>query len=703
MGNTPSAFLQVTQGPNPGHVHPLPDMVVLGRIPTCGVVLTDPAASRQHARIIAENGGFFVEDLQSANHTYVNNQPITKVQLRDGDLIRICRLEFCFRGRPPSGYNLTPTPVPGFVTGTMLPPTRQVNATATPVSGIRAFPEVTPPSGGYPLTDEVRLTDKSDNEEIERSIFSVVEVEDQNLAKDIRAIQNQEELERMIKRIEIINDIGNRLSTILDLDDLLKSVMEQLFTVFPNAERGFVLMVDADRKKLVPKVIHRRDGKDSSEKLQISRTIVRKSMTDKQALLIQDAAEDDNFAAAVSVMKFNIRSMMCVPLICQNEVLGIISIDTTRAGKKFRDDDLKLITAIATPIATSVRNAQLVKEKEGEVAKRTTMQRFFSPALVEKILAGTVSLEGERRSGIAFFSDIVGFTSMCNRMDAEGVVRLLNAYFEQMVGILFKHDGTIDKFSGDAIMAVWGAPENVEREAWHAIQAALEMQNALYEFNCKQGAIKGETIEMGIGLNRGEFVAGQVGASSLVNYTIIGDEVNLAARIEAKAGRGQVFISESAYEEIKQTACTVELPPIKVKGIPHPIKIYSVRGTRDIENDGSEDLVVSLPFDLTIEGAEPKRSYFNKAEFDPDHSIVFDLVSPIAVKEGQRIQCNFDLTELPEMEDAEAEIIEVRESGKVGIPQLAKARMANVPEVLRSLLTVGAARETSALWADIVR
>jgi|ETNmetMinimDraft_26_1059896.scaffolds.fasta_scaffold06042_2 adenylate cyclase len=678
-------------------------MVVLGRIPTCGIVLTDPAASRQHARILAENGGFYVEDLQSANHTYVNNQPVTKVQLRDGDLIRICRLEFCFRAGPPTGYNQAAHPSSGYETGKTPPPV-QVTATVTPTTGTRAFPEaMTPPSGAYPLTGEVNLTDKADNEDIERSIFSVVEVEDQDLAKDIRSIQSQEELEGMIKRIEIINDIGNQVSTILELDDLLPSVMERLFTVFPNAERGFVLMVDPDRKKLVPKVIHRRDGQESSEKLQISKTIVRKSMSNKQALLIQDAAEDDDFAAAVSVMKFNIRSMMCVPLICQNEVLGIISIDTTRAGKKFRDDDLKLMTAIATPIATAVRNTQLVKEKEGEVAARTSMERFFSPALVEKIMDGTVSLEGERRSGIAFFSDIVGFTSMSNRMDAEGVVKLLNSYFEQMVGILFKHEGTIDKFSGDAIMAVWGAPENVEREAWHAIQAALEMQNALYEFNCKQEANQGETIEMGIGLNRGEFVAGQVGASSLVNYTIIGDDVNLAARIEAKAGRGQVFISESAFEQIRGTACTVELPPIEAKGIPEPITIFSVRGSRDIENDGSEDLVVSLPFVLTTEGSEPNRSYFRKAEFDPDHSIVFDLVTPISIQEGQTIHCEFDLTELPDIQDADAEIIEVKESDKEGIPQLAKARMANVPEVLRSLMTVGEAQETSALWADIVR
>jgi hypothetical protein len=252
-------------------------------------------------------------------------------------------------------------------------------------------------------------------------------------------------------------------------------------------------------------------------------------------------------------------------------------------------------------------------------------------------------------------------------------------------------------------MAVWGAPTNVEQEAWHAIQAALEMQNALFEFNCKQEANQGETIEMGIGLNSGEFVAGQVGASSLVNYTIIGDDVNLAARIEAKAGPGQVFISESAYEQVKETACTVELPPIKVKGMPDPITIFSVRGTRDIENPDSEDLGISLPFRLSTEGADPRRSYFNKAEFDPDHSIVFDLVTPIAVQEGQTIHCKFDLTELPEMEDAEAEIIEVKETEKVGIAQLAKARMPNVPEVLRSLMTVGEARETSALWNDIVR
>ena len=682
-----SAYLKVSQGPDVGRTHPLGGDVTLGRVPSCQIVLSDPAASRKHARITKSGNDYFVEDLQSANHTFVNDQQVTRAQLRDGDRIRICRLEFVFSGGASGSYG---------VAGQSGPRTPSAGV------GIGATGDVA--TGAYSAAAEIQLTGGGE-EDVEQSIIhSMLQVEQQDLAKDLISAQRQDEIREVYERMEVINEVGNQISTILDLDELLQSVMDRLFDVFPAAERGFILLVESERKKLIPRVIKRADDQDTSE-LQISKTIVRKSLTEKKAILISDAAQDDRFEAAVSVMKFSIRSMMCVPLICHNEVLGIISIDTTKAGKKFKDGELKLLTAIASPIATAIKNAQLVKEKEKEIAARTNLQRYFSPALVDKIVGGELSLDGERREGIAFFSDMVGFTAMSNRLTAEEVVSLLNSYFERMIEVLFRHNATIDKFSGDAIMAVWGAPEAVEGGPWHSVQAALEMQNGLHEFNCGQRAAGRETIEMGIGLNHGSFIAGNMGASAhnMVNYTIIGDDVNLAARIEAKASPSQVMISESAFNLVKEHVCAVSLPPIEAKGMPEPITIYSIRGVTPIEDPDSSDLVVCLPMELSVEGQDAARSFFVFCE-QPGDGLVFTLLTPLALQPGQTVQCAFRLKEMPNLGPATATVIDVQPyEQNDAIPQLAKVKITDVSEELNGLLTVGETKPTVATWEQMAR
>jgi len=682
-----SAYLTVSQGPDVGRTHPLGDDVTLGRVPACQIVLADPAASRKHARITKVGDGYFVEDLQSANHTFVNDQRAPRARLKDGDRIRICRLEFVFSSGS-SGHHGAGGP----------------SGPRTPSAGMRIGGPTGVGTDAHPPAAEVHLTDGGEEDVDQSIIHSMLQVEQHDIAKDLISAQSQDEVQEVYNQLEVINEVGTQISTILDLDELLQSVMDRLFDVFPAAERGFILLVESERKKLVPHVIKRADNQDTSE-LQISRTIVRKSLTEKNAILVSDAADDDRFEAAVSVMKFSIRSMMCVPLICQNEVLGIISIDTTKAGKKFKDGELKLLTAIASPIATAVKNAQLVKEKEKEIAARTNLQRYFSPALVDKIVSGELSLDGERREGIAFFSDIVGFTAMSNRLTAEEVVTLLNSYFERMIEILFRHDATIDKFSGDAIMALWGAPEDAESGPWHSVQAALEMQSSLFEFNCEQRTHGRETIEMGIGLNHGSFIAGNMGASThnMVNYTVIGDDVNLAARIEAKAGPSQVMISESAYALVKDLVCAVSLPPIEAKGMPEPITIYSIRGVRPIEAPDTNNLVVCLPMELSVGGEDGERSFFVYCE-KPSDNLVFTLLTPLALQQGQTVQCAFRLKEVPDLGPATGTVTDLRpyERNEV-IPQLARVEIADVSEELSGLLTVGQAKPTVATWDQMAR
>lgn len=684
----PTPVLQETQGPDIGRVYSIIDEeVILGRIPSCGIVLTDPAASRQHARITRTPQGYFIEDMQSANGTYVNDKRISRAQLSHGDLIRICRLEYSFLMEDSAAIASSSGPASESRTGT----------------GVSRKPPRSSAAG-----QKTRPESESDVGEMGQTIIhSVVEVRQDNLAKDIRLARSEDDWQRISRRFEIINDVSNQISTILDLNELLNSVMDRLFEVFPSAERGYVLMIDSARNnQLVPKVVKPPELGKATE-LQYSTTIAQKAISDKHAILVSDAAQDDRFDSAVSVMKYNIRSSMCVPLICQNEVLGIINIDTTRVGNRFKEEDLKLLTAIASPIATAVKNTQLVKEKEAEVVTRIQMQRYFSPNIVDKIVKGQLSstLGGERRKGIAFFSDIVGFTKMASRLPAERVVNLLNSYFEVMVDILFHHQATIDKFSGDAIMAVWGAPADVESGEWHAVQAAIEMQNALFEFNCGQLAASGETVEMGIGINYGSFIAGNMGAGDQqVNYTIIGEDVNLAARIEARAGRGQVFISESAYEKVRQSVGAVVLPPAEVKGIPYPITMYSLRAVQPIADASPGHLLVSLPVEISLNEAERAGGYFTQAWLGPANSAVFELLLPRNLTPGQTLQAALKLTEVHDIPPIQVAVVDLAPRPQDhAIPQSAKVKVDALPVKLQELLRTGQPAKTKATWKELVR
>ena len=678
-------------------MHPVEDGTTLGRIETCGIVLADPAASRVHARVELTPNGYVIEDQESANGTQVNGQRITRVLLDHGDRVRICGLEFLF-------VLGSDHPAPDAESD------EEVTATITPPLESRKATKVAPPAELEEAEDEekeeVTLARSPSREDTGwHHVHSEMEVDDQKVAKDLRAARSTNEFRQISRRLELINDVSTRVGTILDLDELLDSVMRRLFQVLPSAERGHFLMVDPVRKKLIVKVTKHRSTVEAKG-VRVSRTILQKAFMQKKAILF-DATEDTELSGSVSIAEFNIHSMMCVPLVCRNEVLGVITIDTTQRGQKFTEQDLQLLTAIASPIATAVKNAQLVKEKEAEVATRTALERYFSPNLVEKLATDELltKLGGERHVGIAFFSDIVGFTKMSKRMSPEQVVDLLNRYFSVMLDVLFHHHATVDKFSGDAIMAVWGAPEEIENGPWHAVQAALGMQNALFDFNCSQRALQLEPVYMGVGLNYGEFIAGNVGAGGhQVNYTIIGEHVNLASRIEAKASRGQIFVSESAYEQVKDCVCAVKLSPTTVKGIPDPITIYSIRGVKPIEAPESE-LLLSLPLNVTASSGESQRAYLVGVRGDPPlPDLVFDLLCPPDFSSGQETRFTFDVPELPELGEAQAKILAVAPRGDSEAASVfARARIEDAADALTQILRVGEPLDASIGWESLVR
>lgn len=189
-----------------------------------------------------------------------------------------------------------------------------------------------------------------------------------------------------------------------------------------------------------------------------------------------------------------------------------------------------------------------------------------------------VKIRGEKKHITILFSDIRGFTSHSEKMKPEEVTALLNEYFEEMVAIVLKYHGTLDKFIGDGLMALFGAPKSYGNDAIHACQAAIEMREMVKTLNAKWTAEGRTTIAIGVGLNTGDVTAGYIGSSKKMEYSVIGDAVNLSSRIEGlnKDFKTVTLISEFTYQEVKDHFETRELEAVKVKGKEQAVKIYEL-------------------------------------------------------------------------------------------------------------------------------
>jgi adenylate cyclase len=241
--------------------------------------------------------------------------------------------------------------------------------------------------------------------------------------------------------------------------------------------------------------------------------------------------------------------------------------------------DLLLFSNIAHQTANLVKMAEMAKKIEADAVTRERFQRLLSPDLAEMVVSGKLKVEkgGEDRVATAFFADIRGFTSMCENMEAAEVLTMLNEFFEIMVEIAFDYEGTVDKFVGDMIMIVWGAPVSHSDDPVRAVRAALEMQAALERYNIESG----REIRIGIGINTDQLVAGYIGSTRTMSYSVIGDAVNTAARLCSSAGPGQILISENTYRYVQNYFDIEEFNPVSVKGKAKPVKVYGVLRVKD--------------------------------------------------------------------------------------------------------------------------
>ncbi|PZO09957.1 MAG: adenylate/guanylate cyclase domain-containing protein [Leptolyngbya foveolarum] len=233
-----------------------------------------------------------------------------------------------------------------------------------------------------------------------------------------------------------------------------------------------------------------------------------------------------------------------------------------------------------------------------EKRMKTTLYRYMTPGVAERVMAlgEDVLMVGERKDVTVLFSDIRGYTTLTEALEATDVVSMLNEYFETMVEAVFHSEGTLDKFIGDALMAVFGAPLPLSNHAWSAVCSALDMRKRLVAFNQERLAKGQPELRIGIGLSSGEVVSGNIGSQRKMEYTVIGDGVNLSARLESitKQYGCDIVLSEHTYELCKEMIWVRELDLIRVKGKLEPVKIYELVGDRTQPLSKEDEIFLDL-------------------------------------------------------------------------------------------------------------
>ena len=582
----------------------------LGRHPNNTVQVLDRIVSKEHCHIDLVDGRWLLRDLGSLNGSFVNGERITERVLSPGDEISIGSTRIVFdpdgaanRPRPaaagptpmtapygaaaaasPPGFPppqpYAPPPLMGTAIGMGQPQPKQAPGAWPAPQIAQPAPMPVAPSpqaqspGHGPNLSKVTIAPGM----VESHIRTRLGME-QNFMPE-KLVYDVDTLRRDYEKLRVSYELARSIGAELDVQKVLERILVGAFQTL-SADRGVILLFD-DNKVLQPRAVRNRQGNQDNENVLISQTIVDQVLRTREAVLSSDATVDSRFQGAHSIIMQGIRSSMAVPLLHSGELFGLMLLDSQIATNAFNEKDLQLFQNVANQAAISLQNSLFAKKLEQEAVTRDKFQRLLSPQIAQMVLDGKVAIAkgGEARQTTVLFSDIRGFTSMSESESPQIIVDMLNEYFELMVDVVFKHEGTLDKFVGDEIMALFGSPVGHDDDPIRAVRTAIEMMDVLDQLNHERRGRGEPEIKIGIGINSGEVVAGYLGSSKALEYTVIGDTVNTGARLCSVAKAGEVIISHNTFQHLNDTFECTELPPVNVKGKSQALRIYNVVGEK---------------------------------------------------------------------------------------------------------------------------
>jgi adenylate cyclase len=511
--------------------------LVVGRGVASDIAIYDPTISRRHAELTVGADGVEVKDVGSSNGTCINGTRVSDGQLRLEDTITFGKVSFrlTLRGSPAGAIQ------------------RPAIAAEVAAAGGKIVRQLMVSGGGPP------------------GITSREGPPPGQLKVDAAGAEARQAL-----KLQMLLEVSQKLSGELELDRLLRTVVDTTFEIM-SVDRVTIVLQQEETGDPVPTISRSRAGE--AQAIQIPRSIADKVMQERVAVVSQNTPEDSRFRGQSIVLQ-SVRSAMCSPLMASgDEVLGLLYVDNLTATNTFTDEDLQFLVAFSGLAAVGIKNSRYADQIRRESTVRANFERYFAPNVAADIAQRGEAIRqgGERRATTVLFSDIRGFTAIAEGMGPDAIAQFLSEYFTEMVEVIFEHGGTLDKFIGDAIMALWGAPIAHADDADRALRAALAMQRDITRLN-QRWAIQGRPeIGVGIGINHGEVFAGNIGSHRRLEYTVLGDVVNVAARLCAEAGPGEILVSEQFLGVVRDQVSCDYLPEMALKGKAQVVQVYRVR------------------------------------------------------------------------------------------------------------------------------
>jgi adenylate cyclase len=342
-------------------------------------------------------------------------------------------------------------------------------------------------------------------------------------------------------RLKMVCDLPFRLATKTTLETLLPAIVDQLVEVIPTAESWALVLREPATDVLLLKAYR------CVDRTYLSETLLRRAMTDRKAFIWKREIARE---ITQSIAHNGIETGMYAPLLWQGEALGAICVGARKAASIFNDEDIRMLVLVGQCAAMSVATHRLHEKLRREHTIKSNLLRQFSPKIAKQLAShrGRLRLGGRRSDLSILKSGLRGFMQLAQELEPDVVVEMVNQYLSVLASVIFAHNGTIDKFMGDSILAVFGSPETQTRHHEDALHAAFEIRDAIVKLN-EEFKHRGNPFrDFGIGIHCGTVVHGFIGTRERVEFTVIGDAVERAARYCSAAAPGEILISPEMYQ-----------------------------------------------------------------------------------------------------------------------------------------------------------
>ena len=498
------------------------DSVVVGKLPASDIELKDNTVSRQHCRLQRTGKGYKLADMNSTNGCFVNGKRVQSKALDIGDKITIGRTILTFKA--------------------------------------------------VEKGESYRDTD-------DQKISMMVPLEELLQVEKKPKLKSEEP-----NFLASLTALGKSLIASQDIEESFQKLGDVIFQ-FVHPEKIFIFYYDEKQNDIHLKFTYSQPAR-KDDIVNISKTIALKAIHEKVAILSSNTRNDSRFDSSNSIIMYGITSAVSVPIWTKDSIYGLIYADTSSFSQVFAEKDLEIMSIIANFAGFAIEGANSLEKLTRERRLRARFERYHSPAVVSRLMEFQDSNTGElmpyrESEATVLFMDIVKFTSRAEKMSPIAVGMFLNNFFTEMTEVIFKHNGTLDKFIGDAIMAVFGVPLEFAGHAELAITAALEMMQRLGELNSQADA--DSRVQVRIGIHSGKLIFGDFGSPQRLEFTVLGNTVNIASRLEsAVAGCDEIVVSEQTYQAARERFDFELLGEKKLTGISKPVKVYRVKGLKGV-------------------------------------------------------------------------------------------------------------------------